>query len=165
MKNYLNKILKSKSIESFKSSSDFTTFQLFIARFENVSWKILTCLSDQIDQTRIATILSAILSTFYLLDSSNLSLINFLVRSLLAIVSLTIALASLKLRLVQSSLGYEMLLKVLSMMRIVSALVILSSLIFAPSIYTSIFARLVEIVCLVFLLASFINKSSDMYED
>ena len=154
-----------KRFDKLRSFSDSTETQLFVARFENISWKILMYLSDKINQTRITMILSLILSSLYLLDPSNLSGLNLLIRTSLMILSILLVFVALKTKLVYSSMGFEALSKVASSMRTVSTIVVLSSSIFAPEIYFSIFARSIEIACLVFLLASFINKSSDMYEN
>ena len=159
------RFIKMTDLKKFKPFSDSAETQLFVARFENISWKILMYLSDKINQTRVAMILALILSSLYLLDSSNLSSLNLLIRMSLMILSILLALVALKTNLVHRSMGFETLSKVASSMRTVSTIVVLSSLIFAPEIYSSIFAKSIEIACLVFLLASFINKSSDMYEN
>ena len=81
------------------------------------------------------------------------------------VVSIAMMIPNLKLDIVKNSMGLESTMKVASSMRLFAMIVMLSSLIFAPKIYSNIIIRSVEIVGLVFVIASFINKSSDMYEN
>lgn len=165
IKDLFNKIDKSKQVEEFKDSTEFRTIQLFMIRFEHVGWYLAKIVSDKVEQSRIALILSTMLSTLYLIDSSNLSSISQTVRFVILSMSLLMTLVSFKLSLANSVMGYDAVKRIVSVMQTCSVLSILTSLVLAPMIYTSIFARCLEIVCLVFLLASFINKSSDMYEN
>ena len=152
-------------IKSSRSVEDLTTAQLILAKIENVSWKILLKVSDKIEQIRISTTISFILSILYLFDMSDLSTTNTMIRTFLMIVSIAMMIPNLKLDIVKDSMGLESTMKVASSMRLVAMIVILSSLIFAPKIYSNMIIRSVEIVGLVFVIASFINKSSDMYEN
>lgn len=152
-------------IKSSRSVEDLTTVQLILAKIENVSWKILLKVSDKLEQIRISTTISFILSVLYLFDMSDLSTANISIRTILMIVSIAMMIPNLKIDLVKKSMGLESANKVASSMRLVTIIVMLSSLIFAPKIYSSMIVRSVEIVGLVFVIASFINKSSDMYEN
>lgn len=152
-------------IKSSGSVEDLTTVQLILAKIENVSWKILLKVSDKLEQIRISTTISFILSVLYLFDMSDLSTANISIRTILMIVSIAMMIPNLKIDLVKKSMGLESANKVASSMRLVTILVMLSSLIFAPKIYSSMIVRSIEIVGLVFVIASFINKSSDMYEN
>lgn len=165
IKDLFNKIDKSKQVEEFKDSTEFRTIQLFMIRFEHVGWYLAKIVSDKVEQSRIALILSTILSTLYLIDSSNLSSISQTVRFVILAISLLMTLVSFKLSLANRVMGYDAVKRIVAVMQTCSVLSILASLVLAPTIYASIFARCLEIVCLVFLLASFINKSSDMYEN
>ena len=165
IKDLFNKIDKSKQVEEFKDSTEFRTIQLFMIRFEHVGWYLAKIVSDKVEQSRIALILSIILSTLYLIDSSNLSSISQTVRFVILAISLLMTLVSFKLSLANRVMGYDAVKRIVAVMQTCSVLSILASLVLAPTIYASIFARCLEIVCLVFLLASFINKSSDMYEN
>lgn len=165
IKDLFNKIDKSKQVEEFKDSTEFRTIQLFMIRFEHVGWYLAKIVSDKVEQSRIALILSTILSTLYLIDSSNLSSISQTVRFVILAISLMMTLVSFKLSLANRVMGYDAVKRIVAVMQTCSVLSILASLVLAPTIYASIFARCLEIVCLVFLLASFINKSSDMYEN
>ena len=165
IKDLVNKIDKSKQVEEFKDSTEFRTIQLFMIRFEHVGWYLAKIVSDKVEQSRIALILSTILSTLYLIDSSNLSSISQTVRFVILAISLLMTLVSFKLSLANRVMGYDAVKRIVAVMQTCSVLSILASLVLAPTIYASIFARCLEIVCLVFLLASFINKSSDMYEN
>ena len=152
-------------IKSSKSVEDLTTVQLILAKIENVSWKILLKVSDKLEQIRISTMISFILSVLYLFDISDLSTANISIRTILMIISISMMIPNLKIDLVKKSMGLESTMKVASSMRLVSMIVMLSSLIFAPKIYSNMLVRSIEIVGLVFVIASFINKSSDMYEN
>ena len=152
-------------IKSSGSVEDLTTVQLILAKIENVSWKILLKVSDKLEQIRISTTISFILSVLYLFDMSDLSTANISIRTILMIVSIAMMIPNLKIDLVKKSMGLESANKVASSMRLVTIIVMLSSLIFAPKIYSNMIVRSVEIVGLVFVIASFINKSSDMYEN
>lgn len=152
-------------IKSSRSVEDLTTVQLILAKIENVSWKILLKVSDKLEQIRISTTISFILSVLYLFDMSDLSTANISIRTILMIVSIAMMIPNLKIDLVKKSMGLESANKVASSMRLVTIIVMLSSLIFAPKIYSNMIVRSVEIVGLVFVIASFINKSSDMYEN
>lgn len=152
-------------IKSSRSVEDLTTVQLILAKIENVSWKILLKVSDKLEQIRISTAISFILSVLYLFDMSDLSTANISIRTILMIVSIAMMIPNLKIDLVKKSMGLESTMKVASSMRLVSMIVMLSSLIFAPKIYSNIIIRSIEIVGLVFVIASLINKSSDMYEN
>lgn len=152
-------------IKSSKSVEDLTTVQLILAKIENVSWKILLKVSDKLEQIRISTMISFILSVLYLFDMSDLSTTNISIRTILMIVSIAMMIPNLKIDLVKKSIGLESANKVASSMRLVTIIVMLSSLIFAPKIYSNMLVRSIEIVGLVFVIASFINKSSDMYEN
>lgn len=152
-------------IKSSRSVEDLTTVQLILAKIENVSWKILLKVSDKLEQIRISTTISFILSILYLFDMSDLSATNISIRTILMIVSIAMMIPNLKLEIVKKSMGLESANKVASSMRLVTILVMLSSLIFAPKIYSNMIVRSIEIVGLVFVIASFINKSSDMYEN
>ena len=165
IKDLFNKIDKSKQVEEFKDSTEFRTIQLFMIRFEHVGWYLAKIVSNKVEQSRIALILSTILSTLYLIDSSNLSSISQTVRFVILAISLLMTLVSFKLSLANRVMGYDAVKRIVAVMQTCSVLSILASLVLAPTIYASIFARCLEIVCLVFLLASFINKSSDMYEN
>ena len=165
IKDLVNKIGKSKQVEEFKDSTDFRTIQLFMIRFEHVGWYAAKIASDRVEQSRIALVLSTILSTLYLIDGSNLSSISQTVRFIILVMSLLMTLVSFKLNLAKSVMGYDAVKRIVSVMQTCSVLSMISSLVLAPAIYASIFARCLEILCLVFLLASFINKSSDIYED
>lgn len=152
-------------IKSSGSVEDLTTVQLILAKIENVSWKILLKVSDKLEQIRISTTISFILSVLYLFDMSDLSTANISIRTILMIISIAMMIPNLKIDLVKKSMGLESANKVASSMRLVTILVMLSSLIFAPKIYSNMIVRSIEIVGLVFVIASFINKSSDMYEN
>lgn len=152
-------------IKSSRSVEDLTTVQLILAKIENVSWKILLKVSDKLEQIRISTTISFILSILYLFDMSDLSTANISIRTILMIVSIATMIPNLKIDLVKKSIGLESANKVASSMRLVTILVMLSSLILAPKIYSNMIVRSIEIVGLVFVIASFINKSSDMYEN
>ena len=152
-------------IKSSKSVEDLTTVQLILAKIENVSWKILLKVSDKLEQIRISTTISFILSVLYLFDMSDLSTANISIRTILMIISIAMMIPNLKIDLVKKSMGLESANKVASSMRLVTIIVMLSSLIFAPKIYSNMLVRSIEIVGLVFVIASFINKSSDMYEN
>ena len=152
-------------IKSSRSVEDLATAQLILAKIENVSWNILLKVSDKIEQIRISITISFILSVLYLFDMSDLSTANISIRTILMLVSIAMMIPNLKLEIVKKSMGFESVNKVASSMRLVTILVMLSSLIFAPKIYSNTIVRSIEIVCLVFVIASFINKSSDMYEN
>lgn len=152
-------------IKSSRSSEELTTLQLIQTKIENVSWRTLLKISDKIEQIRISTTISFILSILYLFDMSDLSTMNITIRTVLMIVSIAMMIPNLKIDIVKKSMGLESTMKVSSSMRLVAMIVILSSLIFAPKIYSSMIIRSIEIVGLVFVIASFINKSSDMYEN
>lgn len=165
IKDLVTKIGKSKQVEEFKDSTDFRTIQLFMIRFEHVGWHVAKIASDKVEQSRIALILSTILSALYLIDSSNLSSISQAARFVILSLSLLMTLVSFKLNLANSVLGYDAVKRIVLVMQTCSVLSMIASLVLAPAIYASIFARCLEILCLVFLLASFINKSSDIYEN
>lgn len=152
-------------IKSSRYSEELTTLQLIQTKIENVSWRTLLKISDKIEQIRISTTISFILSILYLFDMSDLSTMNITIRTVLMIVSIAMMIPNLKIDIVKKSMGLESTMKVSSSMRLVAMIVILSSLIFAPKIYSSMIIRSIEIVGLVFVIASFINKSSDMYEN
>lgn len=152
-------------IRSSRSAEEITTLQLIQTKIENVSWRTLLKISDKIEQIRISTTISFILSTLYLFDMSDLSTTNITIRTVLMVVSIAMMIPNLKLDIVKNSMGLESTMKVASSMRLFAMIVMLSSLIFAPKIYSNIIIRSIEIVGLVFVIASFINKSSDMYEN
>lgn len=165
IKDLVSKIDKSKPVEEFKDSNEFRTIQLFMVRVEHIGWYAAKIASDKVEQSKIALILSTILSALYLLDSSNLSSFSNLVRFLVLLASISMTIVSFKLKVVKNSIGYYAVKRIVSVMQTCSVLSIILSLVFAPTIYSSIFVKCLEILCLVFLLASFINKSSDMYEN
>ena len=152
-------------IRSSRSAEELTTLQLIQTKIENVSWRTLLKISDKIEQIRISTTISFILSILYLFDMSDLSTTNITIRTVLMIVSIAMMIPNLKLDIVKNSMGLESTMKVASSMRLFAMIVMLSSLIFARKIYSNILIRSIEIVGLVFVIASFINKSSDMYEN
>lgn len=165
LKDLVKKIDKSKTVEEFKDSTEFRTIQLFMTRVEHIGWYAAKIASDKVEQSKIALILSTILSSLYLVESSNLSSLNNLVRFAVLAPSILMTIVSFKLKVVKNSIGYDSVKRIVSVMQMCSVLSIILSLVFAPLIYSSIFVKCLEIVCLVFLLASFINKSSDMYEN
>lgn len=165
IKDLVKKINKSKTVEKFKDSNEFKMIEILMIRFEHVSLCAAKIVSDKVEQSKIALILSTILSSLYLIESSNLSSLNNLVRFAVLAISILMMIVSFKLKVVKNSIGYDAVKRIVSVMQKCSVLSIILSLVFAPAIYSSIFAKCLEILCLVFLLASFINKSSDMYEN
>ena len=130
IKDLFNKIDKSKQVEEFKDSTEFRTIQLFMIRFEHVGWYLAKIVSDKVEQSRIALILSTILSTLYLIDSSNLSSISQTVRFVILAISLLMTLVSFKLSLANRVMGYDAVKRIVAVMQTCSVLSILAKLIF-----------------------------------